>query len=87
MITLSDAPGAKRPRHRQKQADRKGQMRCRAGCLRAEGLARQWPSLPDDEQLAAVFEVERSPGQNQVPLTRPYADRIKQFGGYDELNR
>jgi len=35
--------------------------------------------LPDDEQLAKIFEVKRSPGQNQAPLTQPHADQIKQW--------
>jgi transposase len=57
-----------------------GRIKCAA--VRAVAAQKGWLDrgpLPDDEQLAAVFEVKRTTGHNQSSLTRPHEEKIKQW--------
>jgi transposase len=57
-----------------------GRTKCAA--VRAVAAQKGWLEsgpLPDDEQLAAVFGVDRTPSQNQPSLTHPHAGKIKQW--------
>jgi transposase len=57
-----------------------GRTKCAA--VREVAVQKGWLEsgpLPDDQQLAAVFEVDRTAAQNQPSLTQPYEEKIKQW--------
>lgn len=57
-----------------------GRTKCAA--VRAVAAQKGWldsGALPADEQLAAVFEVDRNCNPNQPSLTQPHEQRIKQW--------
>ena len=56
--------------------------RTKCGTVRAVAAQKGWLDkglLPDDEQLAAVFEISRTADQSQASVTGPHEGKIKQW--------
>jgi len=56
--------------------------RAKCAVLRSIATRKGWLDsgpLPDDQQLAALFEAIRTSKENQQPLPQPYEDKIKQW--------